>query len=97
MSEQEVATSPEMTIWQTATDMNGSQFGRKSYYVLLRDGSAETRFIFRLHADGRIEAEPYVVHEYDYDYLYDNSDDDEEDEEDFYDDIDDGDDEDEEA
>jgi hypothetical protein len=65
-------TAPEVTIWGTSTDMPGTQFERKTYRMILRDGEKEVKFNLQVHADGTIVAEPYVVHEYDYDELDDD-------------------------
>jgi len=64
-----INTSPKVTVWATSTDMPGTEFERKTYRMILRDGEKEVKFNVQVHADGRIIAEPYVAHEYDYDEM----------------------------
>jgi hypothetical protein len=87
MNEEKKIKPAEMIISQTIIEMPGTEYERRSYYTTLKDNEKETRFIFRLSADGMMVAEPYVEHEYDYDHHYDEEDeDDDEDDDSYYDD-----------
>ena len=69
MESQRAATKeePQISIWGTSTDMAGTKYQRKTYYITLRDGDIETKFSLQVHADNTIIAVPYVVTDYDYD------------------------------
>lgn len=86
-----VVTLPTAHIWATSTDLPGTDKERKQYFILIEDGEKTIRFSLHVHADGMIQAEPYVVHEIDYwdydgwgdpdeDYDEDDYDEDEDDE-----------------
>jgi hypothetical protein len=69
--------APEATIWATSTDLAGSEFERKTYFITLKDGDKTTQFSLQVHADKTIVAVPYVPADYNYtDYDYDDGDDD---------------------
>jgi hypothetical protein len=59
-------TEPAVSIWATSTDMAGSEFQRKTYFMTLKDGDKETKFSLQIHANGTIVAVPYVDADYDY-------------------------------
>lgn len=67
---------PEILIWATSTDMAGSAFQRKTYFMKLVDGDKEIVFSLQVHANGAIAAVPYVPPDYSY-TDYDNDTDDE--------------------
>ena len=61
------AEEQPVRIWQTATELAGTNQERKQYFMILEDADKpDLRFILQRHADGHIVAEPYVDHEYDY-------------------------------
>ena len=81
-------TLPTAHIWATSTDLAGTDKERKQYFILIEDGVKRIRFSLHVHADGMIQAEPFVEHEIDY-WDYDGWDDpdedyDDDDDEDYY-------------
>ena len=79
-------TLPTAHIWATSTDLAGTDKERKQYFIHVQDGERTIRFSLHVHADGMIQAEPYVVHEIDYwDYDgWDDPDDEDDDDEDYW-------------
>lgn len=61
------AKGPEIRIWATSTDMTGTAYERKTYYIILEDGGEITRFNLQKHTDGTLVAVPYAAPDYNYD------------------------------
>lgn len=78
---------PTAYVWQTATDLAGTDKERKQYFIHVQDGEKAIRFSLHVHADGLLRVESFAVHEIDY-WDYDGWDDpdeiDEDDEEYWY-------------
>lgn len=72
---------PTAYVWQTATDLAGTDKERKQYFIHVQDGEKAIRFSLHVHADGLLRVEPFVQHEIDY-WDYDGWDDPDEDEDD---------------
>ena len=70
-------------VWARHTDLPGDPLHeRKEFRMILDDNGNETHFILKLHADKKMEVEPYKVVDYDYtnidwDETYEDEDDDE--------------------
>ena len=81
----EVEKVAEAIVWLKSTEMPETEHERNTYYITLKDGDKKVIFKLHVHADKTIVAEPYVVHEYDYDHpdLYEE-DEQEEDEGNYY-------------
>lgn len=58
---------PEATLWATSTDLKDSQYERKRYFILIRDGERHINFsLLWNELDHSIVAEPYSTPDYDY-------------------------------
>lgn len=59
--------APEATIWATSTDLAGTQYERKVYFVLIRDGERELNVALAYQpATAAVEANVYQVPDYNY-------------------------------
>lgn len=64
---------PQASIWATATDLEGTDYERKKYFVLIEDDARSTRAIVVVGPGPALSIEPYR----DSDYGYDEHDEDE--------------------
>lgn len=85
MSNKDRVNMPLVTCWSTATDIPGTNYERKTYFLTIQDGDRRIEFSLQhFPADNRIVAEPYQPADYDYTAYDDIEDVDDVDDEDYF-------------
>ena len=57
---------PEIRIWATTTDLPGSNYERKRYYIALEDNGKRLDVELVIGPEKALHVEPYVPYEYSY-------------------------------
>ena len=57
---------PEIRIWATATDLPGTNYERKRYYIALEDNGKRNDVELVIGPEKALHVEPFVPWEYDY-------------------------------